>query len=299
MKLTSKLGKRIGLAAVALGAPLAAIGAFSATAYANTQFNGAMLPGFDSATNISVTQMQYLWNQGYRWVGVYMGGQNNGGYVHSAAWFNAVEAQGWFVEPIWVGLQSSNSNCGCTAFSNDANTAYYQGQNSAHNFWWKLDNTGFNVGAGGVPMVVDIEAFMSKTVNGITTYASSQQQNAAKAYVDGFCAEIGRQYCGVYGSTYESNITGFATKATNVSSYMAIPGFIWGATYTQTSTGAYLDNPAYMPPIPNGDWSNGTQRLMQYQGGHSVYVGSYNTASKSYYVNIDSDTADGPIYSNY
>jgi hypothetical protein len=59
------------------------------------------------------------------------------------------------------------------------------------------------------------------------------------------------------------------------------PAFIWGSDW---GTGS---NPAYLPPIPNGDWNN-NQRLKQYQGNVSIPVGGGSAV-------VDLDEADGPL----
>ncbi len=224
--------------------------------------------GFDKCSYLSESQMSELWSTGnYGWVGVYAGGQD--AYCQnfpSASWFNTIESQGWFVEPIWVGPQSQCS--GYSAFSNNPSTAYSQGEQQAHLAYTALQDEGFDVSGGGVPIVYDLEKFAP---NGTGC------QVAAEQFIKGWDATLPRQLPGVYGSagsSYITNLTGAPA-----------PAFIWGAAW---GTGS---NPAYIPPIPNGDWNN-NQRLKQYQGNVSIAVGGGSAV-------VDLDEADGPLYSNY
>jgi len=231
--------------------------------------------GFDKCSPLTEPQMSELWSTGhYGWVGVYVGGQD--AYCQDfphAGWFNTIESQGWYVEPIWVGPQSQCS--GYSAFSNNPSTAYSQGQQQAHLAYTALQEDGFDVSGGEVPVVYDLERFKPRTIG---------CRLAAEQFIKGWDATLPRQLPGVYGSVGSSNRSAKSSFIQNLTGAPA-PAFIWGADWNTTP------NTADLLPIPNGDWNN-SQRLKQYQGNVSISVSGGPEM-------VDLDEADGPLYSNY
>jgi len=231
--------------------------------------------GFDRCSHTKLSTMQQL-KPNFGWIGIYIGGGDAGcpDAFPTESWIDTVISAGWYVEPIWVGPQSTCSRYGPEKISvdsyNNYQTAYSQGQNSAHHAYTALLNDGFSVADGGVPIVDDIE---SLTSNSLACDA------AEEAFVRGWDATLPRQLPAVYGSSggsYLANLTGSPA-----------PAFIWGANYNTNNP-----DPSDLPPIPSQDWDN-NQRIKQYDKSSSM-----NNACLQGNVSFsfDCDYEDAPLY---
>jgi hypothetical protein len=255
-----------------LAASLAASLAPAPPAQARVVILGEGTKGADSCAAPSTSTMKAWWTSTpWSFWGVYIGGVNRACAQPNltAAWVTAVSAQGWDLEPIWVGLQNPCAPAGVgTKFSTNTTTAYNQGSNeavSAHN---ALNNLGFGPTVNrNTTIVLDLEGY---------THTAACLA-ASKAFVhgwDAYLASVPSQVSGVYGSTGGSDLTGLASAP--------VPAFIWGALWDSNS------NTTVMPPVPTTRWV-GQQRIKQYRGGHTESWGGVS-------VSIDSNSANGPVY---
>jgi hypothetical protein len=228
--------------------------------------------GLDSCAAPSIATMQAFWNGTpyYTWY-IYVGGISRACAQPNltASWVQQVSTiagpPDWGLVPIWVGPQAP-----CTTYahrmSSNTTTAYNQGYaeaQSANGAVW-----GLGMG-GGIPIVVDIEAFNT---------SNSTCLAAVKAYVRGWSAFLQSppaQPAGVYGSTCGSGLNNYAALSPH-------PDWIWGAYWN--------GNPSTsnMACITATNWAN-RQRHKQYQGGHNE---TWNGKT----VNVDSDCANGPNF---
>lgn len=231
--------------------------------------------GFDtcSAPSASTMAAWYPSPSPYFWLGVYIGGSNRGCSQPNltASWVSQVTAsQAWYLEPIWVGPQSACWSGPSTAprISSNTATASSQGTAEAQAAVRALTSLGFSPGTDyNTPVVYDLEAF-----NGTSACRAS-----AQAFIKAWNSYLGstpRQASGVYGSTAGSYLSDYAGSPP--------PNFIWGALYDNNSDTNVLT------PVPSNAWSHG-QRLKQYQGGHNETHGGIT-------LNIDTDSANGPVY---
>jgi len=227
--------------------------------------------GFDACSAPSTATMDNWWiNSPYYWVGVYIGGVDRSCSQPNltSSWVSHVVSTGWNIVPIWAGLQDPCYSGGGSLFSTDPTTAYSQGQSEASSAVGALIGLGINVGTSGNAEVVDdLEAF-----NQTPTCVA-----AAQAFIKGWDAYLAvspSQVSGVYGSSSGSDISALTGSPA--------PYFIWGAYWDLNQS--TLD----LPPIPSSAWSN-SQRLKQYRGGHVETYGGVG-------INIDNDSANGPVY---
>lgn len=224
--------------------------------------------GFDACTAPSEQTMSAWLQSPYRAIGVYIGGVNRGCTQAnlSAAWVSNVEAQGWNIMPLYVGLQAPCTNGQYGATMNPA-TADQQGHEAGADA--TAAGGGFGFG-GGDPIYFDMEHFNS---------SDSACADAVKAFLQGWTNELHQRgwTAGVYGS---ASSTGRVLAQANGSGYTE-PDDLWYANWDDRHS------VSGDPYVPDGVWSN-HQRIHQYHGGHNETYGGAT-------INIDSDYVDGAV----
>ena len=252
--------------------------------------------GFDKCTAPSVSDMATWWTYSpYFWLGIYIGGINAScppGYRNpnlNNPWIAAVQAQGWDLAPIYVGLQTpcpTPNNVGRFAqFSSDPGTAWNQGIAAAADAIYQYGTT---LSLGGPPnptlIYLDLEGFnytgpgtacAKATINFLSAWSNRLHYSGARS--------------GIYGSS------GSTMKI--LQDYLAsmaspnIPDNIWpaggGFWASQHASNATVFGNAY---IPDDRWSV-HQRLYQYTAGHSESYGGNSLGGAG----IDSDCGDGQL----
>jgi hypothetical protein len=242
------------------------------TASATTVIESGL--GFDSCQDPTVSQMQAWWTDTpYVFWGTYVGGdemecsQPN----LSSNWVASVTDgphQNWNLLPIWVGPQAP-----CTSFvytfSYNTSTAYSQGESQASEAY---DEVYFTLGMGSdLPIAYDLESFDTSDGSCVA---------AAQAFINGwshFLSGSPPQQSGVYGSSCGSDLVAFATISLP-------PNFIDGADWDGNSDTSVL------ACVPSGDWVH-SRRFKQYVGQHYQTVNGVR-------LYVDTDSADGPVYSS-
>jgi uncharacterized protein with LGFP repeats len=219
--------------------------------------------GFDTCSAPNTGTMQAWLQSPYRALGIYVGGANRacGDGNLSAGWVNAVQAQGWKLAPLYVGLQAP---CGGPGATIDPGNPSGQGTQAADDAAQRAAN--FGMGAG-TPIYFDMEAYGSGCSGTVVTF------------LDAWTNELHRLglVAGVYGSS-ASGIHDLAASNPNV------PDDVWFAAWNG-STSVFGD-----PDFPNSAWPN-HQRIHQYQGGHNESFGGVT-------LNIDLDFADAALTGN-
>jgi uncharacterized protein with LGFP repeats len=220
--------------------------------------------GFDTCAAPSASTMQAWLSSPYRAAGIYVGGANRacGDGNLSAGWVNAVQAQGWKLAPLYVGLQAPCVDQPGLATIDPGNPSG-QGTQAADDAAQRAAN--FGMGAG-TPIYFDMEAY------------GGGCSGTVLAFEDAWTNELHRLglVSGVYGSL-ASTINDLAAHNPNS------PDDIWFAAWNgdpsvETSSvlrSAYLNH----------------QRIHQYQGGTNQSFGGVT-------LNIDLDFADGALTGN-
>lgn len=249
----------------ALLAVLATIGVLASTggpAAATTIYTGS---GFDTCAAPSTGTMSAWLASPYRSLGIYIGGADRacGDGNLSAAWVTTVEAQGWDLAPLYVGLQApcvgqpglstidpaQPASQGAAAADDAANRARFFGLVNGTPIYFDMEGYGSDPGC-----VATVQAFLNSWVS--------------ELHAQGFLA-------GVYGSS-NSTIHDQA-----VSPYPNWPDDIWFARWNG-ATNLFGD-----PAFPDALWSS-AQRLHQYQ---ADVTESYGGAT----ITIDKDYDDGAL----
>ena len=259
---------RLWQGAVLAGCLLAALLlpiAHSADAAAVPLFTGG---GFDTCSAPSVSQMSAWLHSPYRSIGIYVGGVNRGcgdGNL-SAAWVAAVEAQGWSLVPLYVGLQAPCVSQGGLA-TIAAGSPALQGVQAADDAVARAAR--FGLGAGN-PIYFDMEGYG----------ASVSCSQTVQTFLNSWTVELHKKgyVSGVYGSS-ASTIADLATAYLNPA-YHA-PDDVWFAHWNGCASD--LD-PGY---FPNQYWSS-HQRLHQYIGNTTETWGGVT-------LNIDRDYDNGAV----
>jgi Domain of unknown function (DUF1906) len=227
--------------------------------------------GFDACSAPTTAQLStWISASPYYWLGVYYAGANRScaNPNVTTGWVNTVIAQGWGIEPIYVGLQDPCWTNGTLWFSSNASTAFTQGETQAASAKSGLAGIGMSTStAGNDAVVFDMEGYIN----------SGACLAAEESFVEGWdttLASSPSQVHGIYGST-ESSYLGAITGSPE-------PNFIWGADADGDS------NTADMPGVPAGDWATNS-RLKQYTSTHLETHGGVT-------LSIDNDNADGPVY---
>jgi Domain of unknown function (DUF1906) len=238
-------------AAVALGAPAAVRPA---------AVQGVVTgPGFDTCAAPSAATMKDWLASPYRSVGIYIGGVNRACAQSSltAAWIQAIQAEGWHYFPMYVGLQAP-----CVAAFGDATisagSAAAQGTAAASDAVTQAAGLGI---PAGTPLIFDMEAYRGGCGATVTAFLSAwDKQLHAKGYS-----------AGVYESY--SNVGDLTAAASQITEPDVIHYADWDGQATTASS--------YMPAAM---WTN-HQRIHQYSGGHNESWGGAT-------VNIDNDELD-------
>jgi hypothetical protein len=200
---------------------------------------------------------------------IYIGGQMMGcGYGNlTAGWVRRVEAMGWSLLPVYVGLQAP-----CDSFSGKINPKRAAAQGTVAASHAIADARAFGLGRGS-PIYYDMEAYdhtRRKCVTAVLTFldAWTRRLNAR-----GFLP-------GVYSSA-DAAITDLQSTTRIAGHRLAKPRAIWFALWDNT---ADLTGQPYMTPAV---WP-ASARSKQYAGPHVVKV-------RGIKLDIDTDTISGPV----
>ncbi|MGH9126103.1 MAG: glycoside hydrolase domain-containing protein [Acidimicrobiales bacterium] len=224
--------------------------------------------GFDTCAAPSVATMATWYaSSPYRTAGIYLGGVNAAcGWGNlSAAWITAVAEQGWSFIPTYVGLQAPCVDQTGLQAINPAMAAA-QGQSAADDAVAQALNLGLRA---GTPIYFDSEAYNNTIASCTQTVLAFLSAWTAELHADNYVA-------GVYGSS-SSTIADLVSAVGNAG--VVLPDDIWLAAWNG-NTAVFGD-----PNIPDGLWSQ-SQRLHQYQGGHSETWGGVS-------INVDNDSIAG------
>lgn len=223
------------------------------------------LPGFDRCESPSIAQMKAWYVQTpWEFANVYIGGDNRGCSQPNlwAGWISAIEGQGWYLLPSWVGPQSPtvNSGCkGCSKMSTNTTTAKQQGVEQA-------DAATDEANALGLPPQTIIYYDMEE-YSGVS--------GPVRAFVAGWVEELHNRgnLAGVYGAP--------ANAGNDWDADGHPPDDVWIADWNG-STSVYN-----LSGLPNGMWSN-NQRIHQYKGNVYETWGGVR-------LEIDVDSSDGAV----
>lgn len=203
--------------------------------------------GFDACSAPTGSQMT-AWSRAspYHAVGIYVGGTNMACSQPNltSSWVSAEAAAGWYVVPIYVGLQSPSSSCGCSTIA--PKQAASQGTAAALDAVAQAQAVGLGT---GTPIYFDMEAYTpgGKSTNAVLTFlAAWTTQLHASGYVSG---------------VYSSGASGIADLVASYGTNYLEPDDIWIADWNGAKTTSD-------PFVPAADWAN-HQRLHQYSGGHN------------------------------
>jgi uncharacterized protein YraI len=251
----------LSVSGVALANPATAVrypGGGSATVYAGSAFDTCTAPPLSAIE---------AWNLSpFRALGVYIGGIDR----HctqpelTAAWVQAVSAQGWRLLPIYKGLQAP---CGDSDHKISPASAGSEGVAAADDAVRASAALGL---LGGSAIYNDMENYPA----GVAAC-----RTAVLSYLSGWTSELHRRgyLAGVYAQLY----SGAADLAgTYASTAYSRPDALWVARYDA--------NPSLTrwAGIPDAYWS-ASQRAKQYRGGHDETYGGVT-------LTIDSDQVNGP-----
>ncbi|MCU0240708.1 MAG: DUF1906 domain-containing protein [Pyrinomonadaceae bacterium] len=218
--------------------------------------------------------MQTWWNNSpFYDVNIYHSGRNRGctqGQL-TAAWVNAVTAQGWGLIPTVVGYQSPCSVCTtCQKHSSDAAMAETQGRGEADIAVTDAINLGITAGS---ILYYDMERYDDLSGTGACS-------TPTKAFLKGWTdrvKELG----------YKSGVYGSPTNAINdwINIPLASqPDAVWMARWNSVMSVWSVS------PLTDQYWSN-HQRIKQWLGPRNETWGGVT-------FNIDNNIADGPVASN-
>jgi len=229
--------------------------------------------GFDTCGAPSVADMQAWTLSPYHSIGIYIGGQNAAcppGNTLTASWVSQVSHQGWFMAPIYVGLQSP-CNGNFLEMSGNVYTAYTQGTQAADSAITDASVLGFGA---GTPIYYDMEGY---NCGGWGTPGTDAVMN----YVAGWVSELHAR--GYLAGFYSSDSSGIANQVTNVDLgefFHPVPDDIWFAAWP--GEGETVSDSS----IPSVYWVN--QRLHQFEGGHNETWGGVT-------LNVDLNYDDGQL----
>ncbi len=247
-----------GLLSTLLSAPAAPAGAV-------TSYTGG---GLDACAAPSVSQMSAWLGSPYRSIGIYIGGVNRGcaqGNL-SSSWVSSVEALGWNLTPLYVGLQAPCvTQAGLATI--DAADAAPEGVQAADDAVTQAASLRL---APGTPIYFDMEGYGSDPT---CTLAVDQFLSAwtGELHKNGYLS-------GVYGSS-ASTIADQAAIYENPAYYHVDD--IWFADWNGCPTD--LDSSYF----PNTYWPN-RQRLHQYQANSTETWGGVT-------ITIDRDYVNGAV----
>lgn len=199
------------------------------------------------------------------WWGIYIGGVNRGCPTGpTKRWINRAEADGWGLEPIWVGLQAPCFHRGGAKMSSNAARAHQQGIHAAIKAYRAANRLGMNM--YHLPIVYDMEGFDPST---------ARCRRAVKSFMRGWDAVLEAPtaqdpgYYGSAGASHPTAIWGIRPR----------PGWLWGALPNGRR------NVDLRPYVSGRIWPH---RLKQY--------GSGTASASGHRTGVDKDCADGPMY---
>ncbi len=231
--------------------------------------------GFDKCTAATIAQMQTWWNNSpFYDANIYMSGRNRGCSQPqlTAAWVNAVSAQGWGLIPTIVGYQSPCSvSTNSVKHSSDPVVAEQQGRGEADIAIADANNLGLTQ---GTVLYYDMERYDDLSGTGACS-------TPTKAFLKGWTdrvKELG----------YISGVYGSPTNAVN--DWLNIPvasrmDAVWLARWDNVPSVWFYASPS--PVVPDTVWNN-HQRIKQWQAPHNETWGGVT-------FNIDGNIADGPV----
>jgi hypothetical protein len=224
--------------------------------------------GFDTCAAPPLSTLETWLASPYRAVGIYIGGINRGcpdGNL-SSSWIDSALAGGWYLIPLYVGLQAPCvQQTRVTRIS--AGSAAAQGAAAADDAATRA--AAFGLGQG-TPVYFDMEGYRTDDPGCTQTV-----QAFLAAWVDELHAR--GLVAGVYGSAASTIRDLSASAAAGLPS----PDDVWIAHWD--------GNPALFgdPYVPDSLWTN-HQRLRQFRGGHhETYAGVT--------LNIDTDSLDAAV----
>jgi Domain of unknown function (DUF1906) len=218
--------------------------------------------GFDACSAPSESSMA-AWLTSYGAAGIYVGGANMACSQPNltASWTNDESAAGWHLIPIYVGLQSPTSSCGCATIV--PNQATSEGAAAATDAVNRMASYGLGAGS---PIYFDMEAYT------LTTTSTS----AVRAFLGAWTATLHAD--GYLSGVYSSAASGIRDLARAAGTTFVEPDDIWIADWNGEQTTAD-------PNVPSDQWTN-HQRLHQYRGGHNETHGGVT-------IDVDNDFLDG------
>ncbi|MBS1796570.1 MAG: DUF1906 domain-containing protein [Acidobacteria bacterium] len=227
--------------------------------------------GFDKCTAATSAQMQTWWtNSPFYDVNIYLSGRNRGCSQPqlTAAWVNAVTAQGWGLIPTVVGYQSPCSTCtSCAKHSSDPATAETQGRGEADIAIADAANIGLTA---GTVLYYDMERYDDTSGTGACS-------TPTKAFLKGWTdrlKELGYK-SGVYGSP-----TNASADWVNIAP-ASQPDAVWLARWNSVMSVWGVT------PLADTFWTN-HQRIHQWLGPRDETWGGVT-------FNIDNNIADAPV----
>jgi hypothetical protein len=207
----------------------------------------------------------------YHAVGIYIGGTNMACSQPNltSSWVSAEAAAGWYLVPIYVGLQSPSSSCGCSTIA--PKQAASQGTAAALDAVAQAQALGLGT---GTPIYFDLEAYnpgRKITLAVLTFLAAWTTQLHADGYVSG---------------VYSSGASGIADLVASYGTSYLEPDDIWIADWNGAKTTSD-------PFVPAADWAN-HQRLHQYSGGHNETYGHVTINIDGNYLDVQTSGAWTP-----
>ncbi|HEX7280214.1 MAG TPA: DUF1906 domain-containing protein [Solirubrobacterales bacterium] len=221
--------------------------------------------GFDACTAPSSRSMAAWGSSPYRAVGVYIGGLNRACSQPNltASWVAGQTEAGWYLMPIYVGLQAPTSVCSsCAKLSTSRATA--QGAAEAEDAVEEAAVLGMGPGS---PIYNDMEAYTQ----------TSSATAATLAYLEAWTQKL--HELGYLSGVYSSSSSGIEDLARQIGTGYDLPDALWIANWNGQQN---LADPA----VPASAWAN-HQRIHQYRGGHNETWGGVA-------INIDNNYVDGP-----
>jgi hypothetical protein len=219
--------------------------------------------GFDACSTPSSTEMSDWSSSPYRAIGVYIGGVNAACSQPNltAAWVSGEVSAGWHLIPIYAGLQSDGSSCGCATIS--ANQANAEGAAAASDAVTQAQALGI---PAGNPIYDDMESYNRTSSNTLVVLA----------FLSGWTTQLHAE--GYLSGVYSSASTGITDLVNANGTGYTEPDDIWIGDWNGQHTTSD-------PYVPAADWAD-QQRLHQYSGGQNETYGGTT-------INIDGDYLGG------
>jgi hypothetical protein len=224
--------------------------------------------GFEACTAPSPSALQAWQASPYRAVGIYIGGRNRacGDGNLSASWVASVEAMGWSLMPLYVGLQAPCvSQKGLAKI--DPASAASQGTAAADDAVAKATQLGLPPGS---PITFDMEGYSTTNPTCTATVQTFLAAWTNELHTLGYVASV-------YGSA--------ASTIRDAAAVSPPADAVWIANWDGRAS-VFGD-----PYVSDALWTN-HQRIHQYKGGHKEAWGGVT-------INVDSDYVDAPVVTPY